>query len=253
MDLPFMADMMFVLNNSDVPIYLYQGAIDIPSTTFYDLQLPAKSYTILDPHGGFQFSALLNNPSEMECYVIFAYGYADEYRAMKQILGDWDWYLPPLIVPNIQWYFDWDLISYPFCEVIDLTLTDADGVLTAGGSGIGHYTAGVGYVSGNGAFTDITVSFPFPESLVLNASFTYVIGTTGISINATGCYLTLGGGSVPGSGIPGTISGVAGSHNQNTPAGAFLADGLRLSLQQNPKAAGNIIITAITITLVVCP
>ena len=119
-----MADMMFVLNNSDVPIYLYQGALDTPSTTFYDLQLPAKSYTILNPHGGFQFSALLNNPTECECYVIFAYGYADEYRALKQYFGDWDWYLPPLTVPEFQWYFDWSFAPPigTFCRYSDFTI-----------------------------------------------------------------------------------------------------------------------------------
>jgi hypothetical protein len=106
MELSWLADMMFVLNNSDAWVYIREGGVSPPSNTYYDVPLPPQSYTILNPHGGFQFSALLDSPSQKDCFIIFAYGYADEYMAYKQLFGEWDWYLPPLTIPAFIWNFD---------------------------------------------------------------------------------------------------------------------------------------------------
>lgn len=32
---------------------------------------------------------------------------------MKQALGEWDWYLPPLTLPSFEWYFDWNFTPPP--------------------------------------------------------------------------------------------------------------------------------------------
>lgn len=107
-----MADMMFVLNNTDANLYVNQGGTNEPNATFWDLLFPPKSYTILDPRGGWQFAAWLDSPTEKDVWVIFAYGYADEYRALNQALGVWNWYLPDFtIYPSsmIEWFFDFNI------------------------------------------------------------------------------------------------------------------------------------------------
>lgn len=106
MDLYFEADMIFILNNSDAALYLHQGGTMIPNATYSDLQLPPQSYTILNPHGGWQYAGFLDSPSQKDCFIIFCYGYADEYQRIKEALGDWDWYLPPLVLPELVEYFD---------------------------------------------------------------------------------------------------------------------------------------------------
>jgi hypothetical protein len=102
MELAFNADMIFVLNNSDAYTYMSQGNTHIPSSVHSDLIFPPKSYSILNPHGGFQYAALLDAPAESESvWIIFCYGYADEYAANKKSIWDFEFSLP-------QWAIELD-------------------------------------------------------------------------------------------------------------------------------------------------
>lgn len=93
-ELPFRPDMCFILNNSDAPLYIHEGSGQIPTASYYDLTYPAKSYTMLIPQGGWHYGAFLDTPTEKDCFIIFAFGYADEYKALQEALGEWDWFLP---------------------------------------------------------------------------------------------------------------------------------------------------------------
>lgn len=114
MQLAFNADMMFVLNNTDAPLYMRSGSNSAPNASYFDLYFPPVSYTILDPQGGWDYAGFLDNPSSDDCWVIFVYGYADEYRRVKELLGIWDWYLPNFdfsLYPAsmYEWFFDFNI------------------------------------------------------------------------------------------------------------------------------------------------
>ncbi len=169
MELPFWADMMFVLNNTDKEIVFQQGGTLTPNGTYNDLALPAVSYTILQPHGGFQYAAFLDNPTSDDCWIIFTYGYADEYMALKQMGFDWDWYLPPLVIPEITWGFDWDVAPSLWCHFFDWSV---------GEDGFTLYMPGANesYVLGNGYIMDTSITsfgsmevsllFPTPQQVI---------------------------------------------------------------------------------------
>lgn len=155
MDLPFVADMVFILNNSDAFLYIHEGGLSNPSPTFSDMTIPPTSYTILTPHGGSQYTALLDNPSAKDCFIIFAFGYADEWLRIKEYLNEWDWYLPPLTIPGLQYYFNWNFYPPPmltctsglFQTLLDFRLSDY-GFLSFGAGSI--WIAGLGWFCQNG-------------------------------------------------------------------------------------------------------
>lgn len=140
MELSWFSDQIFILNNSDGWLYFREGGVDPPTSTFYDIPIPPKSYTILNPRGGWQFAATLDNPTDgKDCFIIYAYGYADEYRSYKELIGEWDWYLPPLTVPTIQWFFDWQFAPQRWYWCFDLTQSNFGWLINPGTwvSGVG--------------------------------------------------------------------------------------------------------------------
>lgn len=97
-ELPWIADMIFILNNSDATLYFGEGGTIYPSSVYNDIGIPAKSYAILQPHGGWQYGMTLDSPSEKDCFVIYAFGYADEYAMLRQ----WGFNFPLLDQPWIH-------------------------------------------------------------------------------------------------------------------------------------------------------
>lgn len=95
--------MLFILNNSDAPVYIHQGSGKIPSADAWDLMIPPVSFDIFDPHGGWQYGAFMDNPSAKDCFITFLYGYTDLYRRIKESEHDWQWWLPGLIYPAPIW------------------------------------------------------------------------------------------------------------------------------------------------------
>lgn len=169
MELPFLADMVFVLNNTDAPINFQQGGTLTPNATYYDLTLPPLSYTILQPHGGFQYAAFLNNPSSDDCWIIFTFGYADEYLKLKEAGFDWDWYLPPLVIPEITWGFDWDIAPGLWCHFFDWT-TSEDGFTLYMPGANESYIPGNGYVMDTNLTSfgsmEVSLLFPTPQQVI---------------------------------------------------------------------------------------
>lgn len=83
-EIPFRADMLFVLNNSDAVLYLSQGGSAVPDADYYDALIPPKTYAVFVPQSVQQYSVYLDNSTEKDCFIILAFGYADDYRALHE-------------------------------------------------------------------------------------------------------------------------------------------------------------------------
>jgi len=229
MQLAFNADMMFVLNNTDAPLYMRNGSNSAPSASYFDLYFPPVSYTILDPQGGWDYAGFLDNPSSDDCWVIFVFGYADEYRRTKELLGIWDWYLPNFdfsLYPAsmYEWFFDFTPPApQAWCYNFDFTDGDTEGWSPVGDAfSIFNEVLGVGFTGTSGlagfGIAGIDISIPTPN-YITDVEFDCVITNNAAAgsydFNGTGGYVN--GLLVPSfalTGIPGTPG--SGTYNVTT-------------------------------------